>query len=230
MNRSFLALISLVFVFLTVYLLWKQNREKPEEEIREITPFSQDVVLRTFNNYHEEIRPLALRFDVPEEYLLALIALESSGRKIVPHRFESHIYHKLEQLKAGKIARIEHVKSSDLSNSSAEELKDLASSWGPFQIMGYKCFELGIPLDDLKTKKTIESSVVWVKRNYGTMLSRNEFRDAFHFHNTGRKYPRFGPPRTHDSAYVPRGLKYMGEFKLLLAEKANNPREVEIGA
>lgn len=216
MNRSFLTLLSLLFIALTVYLLWQQNRELPEEQAYDGKPFNRDIVQRTFANYHQELKPVAMRFDVPEEYLLALVALECSGRRIVPHRFESHIYGKLEQLKAGKIKKMEHVKTSDVADKSPDELRDLASSWGPFQIMGYKCFELNIPLEDLKTSKTVESSVMWVKKNYGGMLQKKEYKDAFHFHNTGRRYPRFGPPRTHDSAYVPKGLQYISEFRILL--------------
>ncbi|MCB0735311.1 MAG: hypothetical protein H6608_01145 [Flavobacteriales bacterium] len=183
---------------------------------------NQSITEKTWENYHSQIEPMAKKYDVAPEYLLALIALECSGRKIVPHRFEPHVFEKLDQLSRSKLPKMENVVYTDIKGMTVSELRDLASSWGPFQIMGYKCFDIDATIAQLKSAQNLELSVKWIAMSYGDLIRKGDYKNAFHVHNTGRKYPIIGPPRTYHQSYVPRGLKYVDEFVLLLKTQGHD--------
>lgn len=172
-----------------------------------------EAVLRTQKNYGAEIDKLAAQFDLSPEFLKALIILECSGLKNVKPRFERHIYKRLQNVKHGKLARLENIVPADLNNASDDALKNMAKSWGPFQLMGYKCIWLDIPLSELRGDKALYWGVKWIDMTYGDYIRRGQYKDAFHIHNTGRPYPESGPPKTYDPKYVPNGLMYMKYFK-----------------
>ncbi len=167
------------------------------------------------DNYKNEVDKYAKKFNLPSSYLLALIMLESSGRKNAPYRYEPHIYKKLKLLKEGKIKQFENLKPEDLKGFSNSQLKDLASSWGPFQIMGYKTIKMGITIDELKGKNAVYWGIKWINDDYGFLLRQGKFKDAFHWHNTGKPFPRDGIPQTYDENYVNKGLYYMKVFSKL---------------
>lgn len=177
---------------------------------------SLTAVERTWLNYAEEVKKVSEELNVSPEYLLALIALECTGVKDAPSRFEPHIFVKLQAVRDGEKPNFESVTTADIANSSDEALKNLASSWGPFQLMGYQCLYLDIKLKALRGSKAVYHGTQWIKNAYGKYLDKKKYKDAFHLHNTGKPYPRLGPPRTHSRKYVPRGLKFMKEFKALL--------------
>jgi len=173
---------------------------------------------RTLLNYKKDVIMVSDDLDLPADYLLALIALECSGFKEVPSRFEPHIYKKLTKVRAGEIENFEGIVPEDIVNSDDAALKNLASSWGPFQLMGYQCFHLNIKIKEMRGRKAVFYGAKWIKLMYGKSLKKKKFKDAFHLHNTGKKYPKIGPPRTHSRSYVPNGIKYMKEFKLAMAK------------
>ena len=59
----------------------------------------------------------------------------------------------------------------------------------------------------------------WVKAEYGHLLKKERYKDAFHYHNTGRTFPRSGNSQTHNPMYVTRGLEYMKYFEKRLKEE-----------
>jgi len=164
-------------------------------------------------NYKTEIEALAKKFDLPPSYLMSVIMLESSGRKKAPLRFEKKIYNQLLQLKKGKIKKFENLTPKDVKKLSKQELRALASSYGPFQIMGYKSFILNISLDSLKGKKHLFYAVKWINLTYGNLLREGNYKDAFHIHNAGKKFPDDGVSRTYDPDYVKNGLLYEKYFR-----------------
>jgi hypothetical protein len=170
-------------------------------------------------NYKQEVDTLAAKFDLPPDFLMALIILESSGRKKVPARYEAGTYNKLKMLQDGKIDKFEDITKSDLKGVKDKTLKVMASSHGPFQIMGYKKYFLKIPIDSLTGKKNMFFAVKWINLSYGDMLRKGEFKDAFHFHNAGKRYPLTGGPMTHDPKYVENGLSYQKYFKQVIYRK-----------
>jgi hypothetical protein len=167
-------------------------------------------------HYRKDVDSLAAMFKLPPDYLMALIMLECSGRKRVPVRFERRIYDKLKQLQDGKISQFENIKKSDLKGVKDKTLRTLASSHGPFQIMGYKKYILQIPLDSLTGKKNIFYAIKWINLSYGDILRKADYKDAFHIHNTGKPYPIVGKPFTHDPGYVEKGLAYQKYFKYVI--------------
>ena len=173
---------------------------------------SKDVVSRVKANYSNEADRCATEFNLPASYLKSLIILESSGKKPAGSRFEKHVYQKLKKVRAGSLKSFEHITQAELKDASDEALKNLATSWGPFQIMGYKCIHLKINLSDLRNDKAIYYGSKWINMTYGDYLRKGKYRDGFHIHNTGHPYPTFGPSKTYDPKYVPRGLRYMKSF------------------
>jgi hypothetical protein len=171
-----------------------------------------EAVLRTEANYGAEIDKLADQFDLSPEYLKALIILECSGLQKIKPRFERHIYKRLVNVRSGKLDRFENIKQADLRDASDEALRNMAHSWGPFQIMGYKCIWLDIQLGDLRGDQGLYWAVKWIDLTYGDYIRRGKYKDAFHIHNTGRPYPEVGPPKTYDPKYVPNGMMYMKHF------------------
>lgn len=167
---------------------------------------------KTEINYGIRIDELSKEFDISASYLKALITLECSGRINVPPRFEKHVYEKLKEVRSKKRKKYEAVTHSMLKNASDDALKNLAKSWGPFQLMGYKCILLGIHIHDLRGDNSLFWGVKWINLTYGKYLRKEKYKDAFHIHNTGTSYPRFGKVRTHDPEYVDKGLSYMEYF------------------
>lgn len=165
------------------------------------------------SNYANEIKALALQANLPPEYLMAVIMLECSGRKDVPARFEQGVYNKLLDVKERRRASLESIRYSDLADATDDALRNLASSWGPFQLMGYKCLHLGIKIKDLRGKHSLYYGVKWINSTYGDYIRKGKFADAFHIHNTGRPVPKNGKYTTYDPKYVPNGLQYMEYFK-----------------
>lgn len=181
---------------------------------------SLSIVDRTWLNYGEAVLESSEEIGLPANYLLALIALECGGSKEIKPRFEPHIFEKLQKVKNAESPNFETITTAELENCSEEGLKNLASSWGPFQLMGYQCLHLDIKIKELRGKKSVYYGCKWIKHTYGKYLEKKRFKDAFHLHNTGKKYPKIGPPRTHSRYYVPTGIKLMKAFeKLILQEQ-----------
>jgi len=166
-------------------------------------------------NYKKDVLIAAKLYDIPPSYLMALIMIESSGRKDVPARFEKKVYQKLQDLQSGKISKFENLTTESVKNASDGALRNLASSWGPFQLMGYKCTFLDVKLKEMRGKNAIYLGAKWIDTSYGNYLKKKKFKDAFHLHNTGREYPKSGKPFTHDPNYVSEGIKYMNFFSYL---------------
>lgn len=164
-------------------------------------------------NYGKEIDLYSGILQLPPTYFKSLAILECSGKKDFPHRFESHVYKKLQEVKQGKRSEYEYVTKEMLQNANDDAIRNLATSWGPFQIMGYKCLELKINIVDLRGDDAVFWGITWINKSYGKYLRQGKFKDAFHIHNTGKPFPLDGKSLTHNSNYVQNGLKYMTHFK-----------------
>ncbi|MFM7235096.1 MAG: hypothetical protein ACKOZM_10970 [Flavobacteriales bacterium] len=165
------------------------------------------------HNYGEQISEIADEMDLPYEYLMALAVLECSGEKPAGQRFEPHVFKELMKVKNGKRRKYEMVKQSDLVSMDDDEIRALATSWGPFQLMGYKVFEIDISIEDLSNDEdACYHGARWIKKQYGSYLQQAKWKDAFHIHNTGKRFPLSGRPKTHSPYYVSDGLKYMKHF------------------
>lgn len=213
MRRFWSGLIAFVLIGLLVGVLVLKYQYNLEYNAIAV---QHTVVEKTYLNYKKPVLEAAKKYDLPPDYLLSLIVLESSGRKIVPQRYENHIYKKLDAVARSKQNAMEGITAADLRGMTDGELMKLASSWGPFQIMGYKSFEIQVKVDELQGEKAVLHGAKWINKNYGDQLRAGSYKDAFHIHNTGKPYPAIGPPKTYHHDYVPKGLRYVEEFKALL--------------
>lgn len=184
-----------------------------EEDLSELGENEIPLVCeRVEQNYGAEIDSCAKLLGMPPQYLKSLVCLECSGRTDLPKRFEKHIYRRLKKVRSGETAEYEGVTTAMIRDASDEALKNLATSWGPFQIMGYKCLHLNINVADLRGNDAVYWGVKWIAEEYGYLLKKGRYRDAFHYHNAGRIFPADGKARTYDKNYVPNGLDYMRYF------------------
>ena len=189
------------------YLYYNTHFVTPWQATSDRAGFSSVI-----DNYSAEVNDAALKFDLPYGYLMALIQLECSGIKPAGERFEPHVYRRLQEVRDGKRKNYENITPAHLYNASDAALKNLATSWGPFQLMGYKCILLNVKIRDIRGDKGVYHGANWIDITYGDRLRRGEYKDCFHIHNTGRSYPRVGLPATHDPQYVPRGLAGISRY------------------
>ena len=162
--------------------------------------------------YSQDVQRAAKKYDLDYGYLMALLMLECSGKKPAGARFEPHVFNRLKQVRDGKRTNYENVTAAHLADASDDALRNLATSWGPFQLMGYKCILLDVNIRDIRGPNGVEHGADWINQTYGSAMRQGRFRDCFHMHNTGQPYPRTGLPRTHDRQYVPRGMSMMKQF------------------
>lgn len=173
---------------------------------------TEATATRVEKHYADKFETYAEWFALPSEYLCALAAIEVSGRKEIPHRFEPHVYKKLLAVKNGNPDKFENILPQDLKAVPDSNLRKMAKSWGPFQIMGYKCFYLHLTVDQLIDSSSFYGAQ-WIDLSYGDLLRKGDFKNAFHFHNTGKMYPDSGPPLTYNPNYVRNGMRYLKLFR-----------------
>lgn len=179
----------------------------------EIIGQPSNVLERAKFNYGDEVKKFSAEMNLPYEYFMALIVLECSGNKPSGTRFEPHVFAKLQDVRDGKRRKYENVKQEIIMNASDDALKNLASSWGPLQLMGYKCIGMEVKIEDIRGSDAVYYAMTWVDNEYGNLLRQGKYKDAFHMHNTGKKYPLIGGPKTHDPKYIEKGLQYIEFFK-----------------
>lgn len=174
---------------------------------------SDKMVARVEKNYGADVEAACEKYDLPPEYLKALIALESSGHRPAKSRFEKHVYRKLKEVRDGERRTYAKLTQKNLQGRDDNELRLMATSWGPVQVMGYYTVELGVTVDDLKGERAVFHAANWCKRHYGKYLAKGDFRNAFHIHNTGRPHPEWWFSATFDPNYVKKGLNYLFAFR-----------------
>jgi len=216
--KVILIIILSVIIALIAYFI--ENKEKNEQwNMPPLEPPFQSGIQATIYYYSHDVEKLSTKYNLPYSYLMALIMLETSGEYLPKSRFEKHVYHKLKSLRDGKLSKYEDITQQDIQNLDNKTLKELATSWGPFQIMGYKSIKMNIPVNELYGDKALEYGVQWINKEYGYLLRQGRFADAFHYHNTGHIIPKNGKKFTTDPYYVDKGLKLMKTFKQLAKEQ-----------
>lgn len=92
----------------------------------------------------------------PREFILALTAGETGAWLIhnadVPPRFEAGVYEHLVNVQVGRERDFYNILQSKLVNR--DDLRDLASSWGLTQIMGYQILDWDCPLSEIQNPPT----------------------------------------------------------------------------
>ena len=165
------------------------------------------------SNYSEEVERASVEFDLPYPYLMALLQLECGGRKPAGSRFEKHVFKRLKDVRDGNRESYENVTPRHLADASDAALKNLSTSWGPFQLMGYKCILLEVKIKDIRGPESVYYGAKWIDLAYGKKLREGKYKDCFHIHNTGRPFPSNGKPTTHDPQYIPRGIAAIEKYQ-----------------
>lgn len=171
---------------------------------------------RALTNWGEDVKAEAEAQGLSYAYLMALIVLECSGQRPCNKRKEPKRFENLRAVRDGQRSRFENIGTQDVHDASDEALWNLATSWGPFQIMGYKCIGLKVRVADIRGEQGLHHGARWIREDYGHLLSKERYKDAFHWHNAGSTFPANGKSRTHDPDYVSNGLAHMAWFE-------NNP-------
>lgn len=197
--RAGLAAVALVALALVTLVLVVRDRGTVEWERRQAE-----------RNYGEEVAQAAAGVGLPYEYFMALIVLECSGQRPSGTRFEPAVYQRLVDVRDGG-PPLEGIEPEVLADASDDALRNLATSWGPFQLMGYKVIGLDSHVRDIRGAEAVDYGVRWIEQDYGPLLRVDRFRDAFHWHNAGSVHPD-GAPQTHSPTYVSRGLGHMDWF------------------
>lgn len=174
--------------------------------------YTLDPKKRALQNYGQQMKILAKEYDVSWTYLMALTVLECSGRNPCAHRFEGHVFDSLKEVQDQEKESYSNIFFTDLKGVDNAEIGHLATSWGPFQIMGYHSVHMETEVDNFHNELALETGVEWIDSTYGWRLRNESYEDAFHMHNTGIPFPSKGPATTHDPEYVYNGLWYMEYF------------------
>ena len=201
-----------IVLFAYLYMRYKIS---PTQSVEPIT--EQLVLNRTWNNYYQEVDSIAKEFELSTPYLLALIVLECSGKKEIEPRFEAHIYKELKRARDTK-DRFGSMSYKKIKHCNNTDLQNLATSWGPFQLMGYQSIEMDVRLEDIKGSHSVYWGCYWIYKRYGKYLKKDELTNAFHIHNAGRPAPKNGEFETHNPNYIKNGLAYYAYFKQRIKE------------
>jgi len=181
-------------------------------------PQNEDDILM-FHLYHKmdrEINRSVAGTRIEPAYLAALISLESSPlANRNSERFEPGFYKRLLELKEtgrpfGGIPR------SYLLSKTDRELKELSTSYGLTQIMGFHCIELGCSIDDLRGDYHLQWAVAWMQKHYGNKIKTHNWQACFRIHNTG--HPK-GETARRD--YVERGISRMKYYREWVKKKGS---------
>ena len=160
-----------------------------------------------------------------ESFIAALVANESGGNPAVT-RFEPKVFVDLAFVLAGIKPAYGSIGTEDLKDSipgtvapSFLRIRDLATSWGPTQIMGYHSVSGNYPLSELSQIDTHFPRCVSILRDFlkEWHLDRKTANPAFRFEESLFKCWNTGRPDgvTADPNYAARGLGRMLIYEAL---------------
>ena len=144
---------------------------------------------------------------------MTLSVLECEGETTCPNTFDETVFMELQKVRDGTRKQYKQIQQHHVVAASDDSLHDLATSWGPFQIKGYRVVPYGIPLSQLRSKNKLEYAVSWIEKSYGNRLRKQEYQDALHIHAQGTTFPKNGVPQTQDPEYIFKGLEHIEWFK-----------------
>ena len=123
------------------------------------------------------------------------------------------VYQELKKVREGHQEQYKQIQQHHVIAASDEALRELATSWGIFQIQGYKVVPYGIPLSKLRSQEELEYSVSWIAKSYGHHLKRQEYREVFFLHSPAAPVDQNEISKIQDSKYILNGLKHITWFK-----------------
>ena len=167
------------------------------------------VMLHLYLSMKDRIWKASHGTNIPEEYLAAVISLESSPPgNWNSTRFEPHVYERFLATKHKRRPSFLGLSSQKLNRYSDQELRSYSSSYGPTQIMGYNCLKLNCSIKELQGPYHLQWAIVWMQDRYGKYAAKKEWEACFRIHNTGRPHGK-----TYHKYYVEKGLRRMNYYK-----------------
>lgn len=151
---------------------------------------------------------------VPTEFLAGLISVEDASLDPSAKRFEQGVFIKLQRVRDGKLKQSNGIMRSDISGASDAVLRNLATSFGFTQIMGFHViatFKNKITIDDLRDPdQHLDLSVQFIEKEAPSQLKNKAFDKVLRIHNTGSPNGV-----TFDPNYVRNALGVMQEYEKL---------------
>lgn len=190
--------LSHVMIILSLGLLLISCPRDPEDKI----------MYKIYHQWHPKIMDAVSGTDISAAYMAALISLESSPPgNARSERFEQHIYERLYNLKH-QAQKFGSIKQSDLARYDDAGMRQLATSYGLTQIMGYHCIRMGCTIDELRGEDHLLWAIGYMMNHYQKAAAQKDWQAAFRIHNTGRP-----DGRPHRADYVERGLLRMEYYQ-----------------
>lgn len=177
---------------------------------------ARSLAKQIFDRWGPAIAAATAGSRVPADFLAGFIGVEAGkdrrGR-IVPTatRFEPHVYRALRELRDGKRPRpYQNITRRELGARTDAELKALATSWGPAQIMGWHTIKnLKRSIAELSDPATMFICPVELLTLVGgDHLRRGDWPSVMRIWNTGRP-----DGKTYHADYVDNALEVKSAYK-----------------
>ena len=123
--------------------------------------------LHALHNHGQRLKTLTMEYEISWPFVMAMYVMECDGQKECPPIYHEHIFQELKKVQSREKTEYQGIYVHHVIAANDEALRDLATSWGPFQIKGYQVVSIGIPLSQLRTHKQLDSSVIWLSHLYG---------------------------------------------------------------
>lgn len=139
---------------------------------------------------------------VPQKYVAGLISVEAGKKngQIVEDatRFEAHVFAKLKAVRDGSLLQYNKIRTTQLKDTSDGALRNLATSFGLVQVMGWWTFHLGCTVAQLRDPEThLTYAVKLMLLNSNGDFERGEYEGEMRQWNSGSE-----KGKTHDPDYV----------------------------
>ncbi len=175
---------------------------------------NQRLAKKIFTNLESEIVAACEGTNVPTAFLAGLVSVEDASLDPSATRFEPGIFSKLQRVRDGSLSQFNGITQSDIANASDAALRNLATSFGLTQIMGFHViatFNNEITIADLRDPdQQLDLGVRFIETEAGSHLDNQEFDKVLRIHNTGKPNGV-----TFDPDYVPNALGVMSEYETL---------------
>ena len=169
-------------------------------------------MLRIKTQWGAAIQEACKYSSVPPEFLAALIAGESGGDPSA-RRFEKSVYNKFQNVLRGYVGSYANLSKGDLGALGDAAIRDLATSWGLTQVMGYHTARRPGGVAILKDPETHLKFALGLVAEFAERFQLSvttEFTEMFRCWNTGRPNGQ-----TYDPKYVERGLARLETYRAI---------------
>lgn len=151
---------------------------------------------------------------VPEDFLGGFVGVEAGVDKngqirTAATRFEPGVYHHLIAVRDGLLHSYDNVTHADIAGANDDAIKNLATSFGITQIMGWHCIHnLNCTIDELRDPNIhLHFAVQLLQITGGAYLRHGDFSSVLHIWNSGT-----ANGKTYDPNYVYNALAVKAKY------------------